>query len=154
MAPSTPPPPPDTSNAATSAATATTRPLFQNAPRPPTSHHLYSPPPPRLPQNPNPSYAQLAPRLPLPQDPSQLLLLSRPVALPASRPAQRPLYMMPYLDQAQGNPVFVRPNHLPNVLIGSVTGTAAAGIPVPSPHQPKVLRSCSFVLLFISIGAF
>ncbi|XP_057803524.1 actin-binding protein wsp1-like [Salvia miltiorrhiza] len=95
---------------------------------------------------------------PHPQDPSQLLYplassgrgFLRPVALPASRPAQRPPFMFPYLDQGQGNPVFVRPNHLPHVLIGSAPGTsgnAAAtgampavvkGIPVPSSHQPKV----------------
>ncbi|KAH6813034.1 hypothetical protein C2S51_022052 [Perilla frutescens var. frutescens] len=158
MAPSTPPPPPDTSTAATSTAGATTRPLFQNPPRPPTSHPFYSPPP-RLPSNPNPNYPQLAPRPPHPhphsQDPSQLLypvassgrgFLSRPVAVPAARPGQRPPFMFPYLDQGQGNPLFARPNHLPHVLIGSSpcsSGTGAMpgvvkGVPVLSSHQPKV----------------
>lgn len=169
MAPSTPPPPPDTSGAAASAAPATARPLLQNPPRPPTSHPFYSPPP-RLPSNPNPNYPQLAPRPPHPhsQDPSQLLypvassgrgFLARPVALPATRPSQRPPFMFPYMDQGQGNPVFVRPNHLPHVLIGSAPGSSAAGampgvvkgIPVPSSHQLKVLQysffSCFYFLV-------
>ncbi|XP_042015277.1 pollen-specific leucine-rich repeat extensin-like protein 2 isoform X1 [Salvia splendens] len=161
MAPSTPPPPPDTSTS--SAATATTAPLFQNPPRPPNRHNFhYSPPPPRLPSNPNPNYPQLAPRpphsLPHPQDPSQLLypvassgrgFLTRPVALPATRSTHRPPFMFPYPDQGQGqgNPVFVRSNHLPHLLAGSAPSNSAAtgampgvvnGIPVPSSHQTKV----------------
>ncbi|KAK6120771.1 hypothetical protein DH2020_045487 [Rehmannia glutinosa] len=162
MAPSTPPPP-DTSNIATSTA-ATTRPLFQNPPRPPNPHLFYSPPPSRLPSNPNPNYPQLAPR-PLtptphhhPQDPSQLLypvassgrgFLARPLHMPAAGPSPRPPYVFPYLDPGQGNPGFIRPNHLPHVLLGSGPGSAGnasgagvmpgvvKGIPVSSSHHPK-----------------
>ncbi|KAL8555529.1 hypothetical protein ACS0TY_003365 [Phlomoides rotata] len=159
MAPSTPPPP-DTSNAA-AAITAATRPLFQNPPRPPNPHPFYSSPPSRLPSNPNPNYPQLAPRPPHPhpQDPSQLLypvassgrgFLTRPVPLPPARASPRPPFMFPYLDQGQGNPVFVRPNHVPHLLIGSGPGSlgnasgagvvpgVVKGIHIPSPQHPKV----------------
>ncbi|KAK6120779.1 hypothetical protein DH2020_045483 [Rehmannia glutinosa] len=164
MAPSTPPPP-DTSNIATSTA-ATTRPLFQNPPRPPNPHLFCSPPPSRLPSNPNPNYPQLAPRPPHPhphphhhpQDPSQLLypvassgrgFLARPLPMPAAGPSPRPPYVFPYLDPGQGNPGFIRPNHLPHVLLGSGPGSAGnasgagvmpgvvKGIPVSSSHHPK-----------------
>ncbi|KAI3448940.1 hypothetical protein Pfo_005605 [Paulownia fortunei] len=69
--------------------------------------------------------------------------------MPAARPSARPPFVFPYLDQGQGNPAFVRPNHLPHVLLGSGPGSAGnasgagvmpgvvKGIPVPSSHHPK-----------------
>ncbi|KAG8363558.1 hypothetical protein BUALT_Bualt19G0035000 [Buddleja alternifolia] len=165
MAPSTPPPPPDpsTTTAGATSITTTTRPLFQNPPRPQNPHPFYSPPLSRLPSNPNPNYPQLAPRPPHPHphhpDPSQLLypvassgrgFLPRPVAMPAARPSSRLPLVFPYLDQGQGNPGFVRPNHLPHVLLGSGPASAVnaagggvmpgvvKGIPVSSSHHPKV----------------
>lgn len=163
MAPSTPPPPLDTSNTVASTTTTTTRPVFQYPARPPNPHPIYSPPPTRLPSNPNPNYPQLAPRPPHPhpQDPTQLLypvassgrgFISRPVPMPVARPSPRPPYVFPYLDQGQGNPGFVRPNHLPHVLLGSGPGSAVNatgagvmpsvvnGIPIPTSHHPKVLQ--------------
>ncbi|XP_051123873.1 uncharacterized protein LOC127246493 isoform X2 [Andrographis paniculata] len=155
MAPSTPPPAAEPSSATTN----TTRPLFQNPPRPQTSHPFYSPSPPRLPSNPNPNYPQLAPRPPHlhphPQDPSHLLypvassgrgFLSRSVGMPAGRAASpRPPFMFPYLDQ--GGQGLVRPNHFSHMLLGSGSGPAAnasggglvpgvvKGIPIP--HHSK-----------------
>ncbi|GFP93133.1 hypothetical protein PHJA_001457600 [Phtheirospermum japonicum] len=123
--------------------------------RPPNPHLFYSPPPSRLPSNPNPNYPQLAPRPPHPQDPSHFLypvassgrgFLSRPLPMPAGGPSPRPPFVFPYLDPGQGNPGFVRPNHLPHVLLGSGPGSSGnagvmpgvvKGIPVSSSNHPK-----------------
>ncbi|KAK4397524.1 hypothetical protein Sango_1589000 [Sesamum angolense] len=96
---------------------------------------------------------------PHPQDPSQLLypvassgrgFLSRPVAMPATRPSPRPPFVFPYLDQGQGNPGFVRANHFAHVFLGPGPGSAGnassggvmagvvKGIPVPPSHPQKV----------------
>ncbi|XP_051123875.1 uncharacterized protein LOC127246493 isoform X4 [Andrographis paniculata] len=167
MAPSTPPPAAEPSSATTN----TTRPLFQNPPRPQTSHPFYSPSPPRLPSNPNPNYPQLAPRPPHlhphPQDPSHLLypvassgrgFLSRSVGMPAGRAASpRPPFMFPYLDQ--GGQGLVRPNHFSHMLLGSGSGPAAnasggglvpgvvKGIPIPHHSKVRVSEDASLYTL-------
>ncbi|XP_073278949.1 uncharacterized protein [Primulina huaijiensis] len=175
MALSAAPPPPDppptpttTADATTNTTTSTTtaRPLFQNPPRPSNPLLFYTPST-RLPSNPNPNYAQLAPRPPHPHDPSQLLypvassgrgFLHRPVTMPASRPVSRPPLVFPYGDSGQGNMGFVRPTYLSHTHLGSVPGSVAVaaaaepaggtgggvipgvfkGIPVSISHQPKV----------------
>ncbi|XP_022896257.1 uncharacterized protein LOC111410232 isoform X2 [Olea europaea var. sylvestris] len=167
--PTDPDPPPTAAAVSTSNTTAaTTRPLLPY-PRPPNPHaHIptpdlfYSSPSRQLPSNPNPNYAQLAPRPPQtefhprPQDPSQLLypiassgrgFLPRPVTMLAARPASRLPLAFSATDLSQGSSGYVRPSHLPHALLGSgpsstatrgVVLGAAKGIPVSTSPLLKV----------------
>ncbi|CAA0842517.1 proline-rich family protein [Striga hermonthica] len=108
----------------------------------------------RLPSNPNPNYPQLAPRPPHSHDPPHLLypLASSSrgfVSRPAGGTSPRPPFVYPYFDPGRGNPGFVRPNQLPQVLLGSGPGSSVnpsgtgvmpgvvKGVPVSSSHHPK-----------------
>ncbi|CAA2948768.1 Hypothetical predicted protein [Olea europaea subsp. europaea] len=170
---STAPPPTDPLPTAAAVSTsnttaATTRPLLPY-PRPPNPHPniptpdlIYSSPSRKLPSNPNPNYAQLAPRPPQtefhprPQDPSQLLypiassgrgFLPRPVTMLAARSASRLPLAFSATDLGQGSSGYVRPSHLPHALLGSgpsstatrgVVLGAAKGIPVSTSPLLKV----------------
>ncbi|CAA0820713.1 proline-rich family protein [Striga hermonthica] len=152
MCPSTPPPP----DASSAVAYAASRPVLQNPsplPPPPNPHPFYSPPPSRLSSNPNPNCPQLAPQPPHPHDPPHFMFplatsgrkfVSRPLPLPAAGSSPRPPpFVLPYFEPGQGNPGFLRPNHLPHVIFGSGPGSASnasgviKGIPVSPLHHPK-----------------